>query len=185
MKTRYKVSLVLLGAATAFFTSAGIADAASSSNVAPAVVAGNQQFYTPTQVDAAWREATNAIAAPLPAGESYPATAPKFFHPANKPKVLFESNLPAEFAAQYWRCSWLAVGTSPSRVGALSDSAKAQLNDNLKWSKFAGLPGIKTRFDTAGYQSAVDAYAKRHGATAELAEYAVDCGWFESSGGAK
>jgi len=153
---------------------------ATAATVVPTVEQDGALFYTDSQIDAAWQQATSDIAQALPAGASFPKTAPSFFHPNDGKNHLFESGLPAEIAARYWRCAWLNVSinqkANPSPDAAIVDAATNEL------TKYGSLPGVAQTVDVAQYESQMAAYAKSKGLDPQVAEFQLDCGVYSGEG---
>lgn len=172
----------VLGAAAAAAVIAGIAipatanaDGNTTGAITPAVSSDGHSFYTDEQIDAAWQQATADFPDALPAGVTFPRTAPAFFHPGDGKKHRFETGLPDEIAAKYWRCAWLGQATTSTKMRTLSTTRTKAIASNLTAAKWEALPEVAENQDVPKYLAAMQAYADRHNMDARTAEFQLDC----------
>lgn len=146
--------------------------------VAPATVQGDRSFYAQDQVDQAWADLVEHYPQPLPAGVAFPEPAPAFLHPDDGETHVFQTGLPEQIAAQYWRCAWLDAYLTAGREADGTQRARA----SAMLAHYPGLPGItaQTAADrTQAMQAGAD-IARRiphqdPDLTAEQYEYDIDC----------
>lgn len=150
-----------------------------SQRVQPAQSTGGRQYFSESQIDNVWSEVTKHFPEPLPAGYAFPTTAPAFFHPGT-PHPMFQAGLPDEFAAQFWRCAWLAKATSDART-----NAAAATSDHSEMNRFASLPSVSANLNISAYNQLSASYAKAKGVSADQAEFALQCSGFDVAGGTK
>ncbi len=189
---RRTIALLSAAAVAASLTVAGLVVAhpgsaeASGSTIAvqPAVQADGHQFFTDSQIDAAWKAATTDYPQALPVGVSFPSTAPAFFHPNDGKQHIFEENLPAEFAASYWRCAWLDVANTANTAPTSDVDAAATATTEL--AKYATLPGVAGNVNVKQNDADIASYALTQGLTPDVAEFQIDCtGFYQGSGQGK
>lgn len=162
------------------FGAVSAAQAASSAdNLSPNVTSSSGSFYTDDQIDNVWRSITASYPKPLPAGVTFPSSAPAFFHPNDGKTHLFQKDLPEEIAARYWRCEWIGnvLSIRHSRAanpGASSDAAESAAVTRI--GQYAGLPSIAKHLNVPAYEKGMSDYAKSVGLDPLTAEYNVECG---------
>ena len=171
---------VLIGTQAAHAAAAPLTD---SQLVTPAIQNAHGSFYTEAQIDEVWKAVTTHYPQPLPAGITFPASAPSFFH-SNGTSARFQTGLPDEIAAQYWKCAWLdqsidaaqqitAKGTGPEA------SLKALSSATQKLGEYVTLPSIASLGHVETQKAAVAKYAKSQGISSlSVAEFQMECGGF-------
>lgn len=174
-------SLLLTGATALLAVTAGfgaVTAAQAAPSLTPNVKTADGSFYTDAQIDGVWRSITASYPQPLPAGQSFPATAPAFFHPNDGKAHLFEQDLPAEIAARYWRCAWIGEALNAKKATAVNRDSSALAAVSAATSKVAAykdLPAVAKHVDVAAYEQGMSSYAKSIGKDPLTAEYSVEC----------
>lgn len=136
----------------------------------PAFSANGQSFYSEAQINTVWAGITTDYPEPLPERVNFPATAPAIFVQGGAKKHLYETGLPKEIAAQFWRCAWLDV----ARDGTKSAEERAHAQQQM--TAFVTLPGIKGNPVFRSYQRKMTELAAREGITPLTAEFRANCG---------
>ncbi len=160
----------------AFAVPAAANAGADNTVVKAAIIDDGHSFYTDAQIDDAWREATASFPAPLPSGVTFPDTAPAFFHPDDGQQHQFETALPNQIAAKYWRCAWLGQATTEVKTKSLTAVKEKTVEKNLTAAKWESLPDVAANTDVDQYIDAMQDYADSKGIDEKTAEYQLDCG---------
>lgn len=183
-RDRMKTSIKVLVAASSFVIVASVsalgAVGASASNrttedggtVVPAVVSDGHSFYTDDQVDDVWRAVTRQFPDALPPGIRFPTTAPAFFHPEDGLDHYFETGLPDQMAARFWRCAWLDSSINDAKAG--KTAAISAASKHLK--KYSSMPGMYHQEGVESYDKAMSDYAATIKLDPASAEFSTECG---------
>ncbi|MEY9954212.1 hypothetical protein [Leifsonia sp. EB34] len=150
-----------------------------SQRVQPAQSVGGREYFSESQIDKVWTEVTKHFPEPLPSGYAFPTTAPAFFHPGT-PHPMFQAGLPDEFAAQFWRCAWLAKASTDAPTNTAAENS-----DHSEMARFASLPSVSANLNVSAYNQLTASYAKAKSVSADQAEYALQCSGFTTAGGTK
>lgn len=163
------VACVAIGAGAWAITTRA-SHAASTAVPSPAFRANGQSFYSEDQINTVWAGITTNYPEPLPERVSFPATAPAIFVQGGTKKHLYETGLPKEIAAQFWRCAWVDIARDGTK------SANERAHDQQQMKAFVTLPGIKGNPVFRSYQRKMTELAAREGITPLTAEFRANCG---------
>jgi hypothetical protein len=133
----------------------------------------HQDFYTDSQVDAAWAQAVRTFPNALPAGQAFPTTAPGFFHPEDGKAHSYHIDLPAQFVARYWRCAWLKLSLDPARAD--DGPGVGEIDSQLSAEQWEKIPEVARNMDVRGYIRDMETYAETVGKTEAAVEFASEC----------
>ncbi|MBF4575508.1 hypothetical protein [Frondihabitans sp. VKM Ac-2883] len=145
-------------------------DEASTALPSPAFSTNGQSFYSEDQINTVWVGITTNYPEPLPERVNFPTTAPAIFVQGGAKKHLYETGLPKEIAAQFWRCAWVDVARDGTK------SAKERAHAQQQMRAFVTLPGIKGNPVFRSYQRKMTELAAREGVAPLTAEFRANCG---------
>ncbi len=146
---------------------------------APDEVTSSGEFFYEDTIDAAWAAEVRAFPNELPHGVEFPKTAPAFFHPNDGKEYSFETNLPAQIVARFWRCSLLYEDIKATWSRSASPSQEAVITEQLKSETWENVPEVDEVMDVDAYLEDVEDIAADAGVEPALAEYEIDCGVYE------
>lgn len=156
-------------AAASVFSGAGLA-IAGSGGIAPSADPEAAGWYTEAQIEDKWDAIVVNYPEALPAGVTFPADAPPFFHPEEE--TVFEEGLAETIAGRFWRCAWLDDSLTKAADGASRQAERsADVLDN-----FEDTPDAGVAYDVEVYEKAVQEVAENTGVSPEQAEFDMDCG---------
>lgn len=174
LKLIAQVSAVVLVGGGAVVTASVASASTDEGRTDPAVNAHGSEFYTESQIDAVWESITQSYPEALPAGVSFPAKAPLFFHPEDE-DAIFEIGLPEGIAALYWRCAWIDTSLASPR----SEKAKQAV------AEYKDLPYVAETVDLKRQQADINAFAAEQGMDPLEAEFSLNCDIYDQEKSAK
>jgi hypothetical protein len=174
MAVRNKV-LASFAIIAAFTLSAGVETWLTTTNSHPATE-GDPGFYVDSEIDAAWQQAAGSFPLPLPPGKAFPTEAPAFFHPQDNKTHSFDTSLPMQFAARFWRCAWLEQSLHPPTSAAAEASPSAsEIEAHLDASEWKSIPAVANNMDVDAYLQDMNDYADSISGDAHEIEYESEC----------
>lgn len=169
-----QISAVALAGSAAIVTASVASASTIEGNTEPSVQAHGSAFYSEGQIDAVWESITESYPEALPAGISFPAETPEFFHPSDE-EAIFEEGLPEGMAALYWRCAWIDASlSSPGSQKAAQAVAK-----------YKDLPFVAETVDLKRQQADFNAFASEKGLDPLEAEFSINCDLYNQEKSAK
>ncbi|WP_435093045.1 hypothetical protein [Clavibacter michiganensis] len=174
MAVRNKV-LATFAIIAAFTLSAGAETWLTAKHSRP-TTEGDPGFYVDSEIDAAWQQAAESFPLPLPPGKTFPNEAPAFFHPKDDKTHSFDTSLPMQFAARYWRCAWLEQSLHPPTSAATEVSpSTSEIEAHLDSSEWKSIPAVENNMDVDAYLQDMKKYADSVGGNAREIEYESEC----------